>query len=124
MRYGSLTKLHYRLIGRPQKLTEVDKQALLSSLLIEGWRYQDELVWWLWNERGVLVDRSTVSHTLKQKNWTRKTLQRISRGRSEELRQSYYEEMARFIADDIVFLDESIFNEKTGWRFQAYTPIG
>jgi hypothetical protein len=23
-----------------------------------------------------------------------------------------------------VFLDESIFNEKTGWRHQAYAPIG
>ena len=28
------------------------------------------------------------------------------------------------MADDLVFLDESIFNEKTGWRHQAYTPIG
>jgi hypothetical protein len=32
--------------------------------------------------------------------------------------------MLQFAANDLVFLDESIFNEKTGWRFQAYAPIG
>ena len=32
--------------------------------------------------------------------------------------------MSQFAADDLVFLDESIFNEKTGWWYQAYAPIG
>lgn len=32
--------------------------------------------------------------------------------------------MRRFVAEDLVFLDESIFNEKTGWRYHAYGPIG
>jgi len=32
--------------------------------------------------------------------------------------------MLQFTADDLVFLDESIFNEKTGWRFRAYALIG
>jgi transposase len=32
--------------------------------------------------------------------------------------------MRQFTADDLIFLDESIFNEKTGWRHQAYAPIG
>ena len=33
-------------------------------------------------------------------------------------------EMAQYVAEDLVFLDESIFNEKTGWRHRAYGPIG
>jgi transposase len=32
--------------------------------------------------------------------------------------------MRRYAADDLVFLDESIFNEKTGWRHYAYAPVG
>jgi hypothetical protein len=32
--------------------------------------------------------------------------------------------MARFDANDLIFLDESIFNEKTGWRYHVYVPIG
>src|SRR5436309_8956504 len=47
MRYGNITKPHLRLLGWPRKLTEADKQALFTLLVMEGWRYQDELVWWL-----------------------------------------------------------------------------
>jgi transposase len=32
--------------------------------------------------------------------------------------------MRRFVAEDLVFLDESIFNEKTGWRHKAYALVG
>ena len=32
--------------------------------------------------------------------------------------------MSQFAAENLVFLDESIFNEKTGWRYWAYAPIG
>jgi hypothetical protein len=32
--------------------------------------------------------------------------------------------MRRYTAEDLVFLDESIFNEKTGWRHYAYALIG
>src|SRR5438045_2458871 len=32
--------------------------------------------------------------------------------------------MAKYTAEDLVFIDESIFNEKTGWRHHGYAPIG
>jgi hypothetical protein len=32
--------------------------------------------------------------------------------------------MQHFVAEDLVSFDESIFNEKTGWRHRAYRPIG
>jgi hypothetical protein len=32
--------------------------------------------------------------------------------------------MARSDAADLIFPDESIVNEKTGWRHHAYAPIG
>ena len=31
--------------------------------------------------------------------------------------------MSQFAADDLIFLDKSIFNEKTGWWFQTYASI-
>jgi DDE superfamily endonuclease len=40
---------------------------------------------------------------------------------SEALRDAFLQEMSTF---DLVFLDESIFNEKTGWRHRAYAPVG
>jgi transposase len=32
--------------------------------------------------------------------------------------------MKKYAADDLVFLDEAIFNEKTGWRHRGYGPQG
>jgi len=52
---------------------------------------------------------------LKRRKWTQKELCWISLGHSDELRQQWKEEMWQFAAEDLVFLDESIFNEKTGW---------
>jgi len=93
-------------------------------LLHEGWRYQDEMVQWLWHERGVLVSKSTVCRLIKNRNWTRKKLKRISLNRSEALRRAYLDDIRQFTAEDLVFVDESIFNEKTGWRPLCYSPIG
>ena len=39
------------------------------------------------------------------------------------LRQQYCDEMSQFTADNLVFLDESIFNEKIGWQYWAYALI-
>jgi transposase len=122
--YSSVRSPCIRKLGRPRKLTIADEEAVLELLKTEGWRQQDEIVFWIYCERGVLVSRQTVSRILKRRNWTRKELRRIALGQNEELRQAWRDEMRMFSAEDIVFLDESIFNEKTGWRHRAYGPIG
>lgn len=82
------------------------------------------MVEFLREERGVTLDRSTVSKVLKANGWTRKTLKRVASGRCEKLRRDWNLDMARFKAEDLIFIDESIFNEKTGWRRYGYAPIG
>ena len=79
---------------------------------------------WLEYERSVQVSQSTISRLLKRQRWSKKEVRRISLTQSREARRRYREEISRFPADDLVFLDESIFNEKTGWRHMAYAPIG
>lgn len=122
--YGSVRKPYYRQLGRARKLSKADEDALFEWLLYEGWRNQDEVVFWLWQERDVIVSQPTVSRLLKRRNWTRKELRRISLNRSEALRRAYRDDVRHFAAEDLIFLDESIFNEKTGWRHHAYAPIG
>ena len=124
MRYGSVHKPLYRKLGRARKLSKADETALFEYLMVEGWRQQHEMVYWLWHERGALVSRSTVSRVLKRNKWTRKEIRRISMDKSETLRRAYLDDIRRFVAEDLIFLDESIFNEKTGWRHHAYAPIG
>jgi hypothetical protein len=47
----------------------------------------------------------------------------ISIEHSKELCQTYHNKIRYFVANNLIFLDKSIFNEKTGWRHQAYTSI-
>src|SRR6266536_613374 len=64
MRYGSATKPHTFIMGRSKKLSRQDEMALLEWLLQDGWHMQDEMVYWLWNEHGVVVHQSTLSRLL------------------------------------------------------------
>ena len=48
----------------------------------------------------------------------------VSLSRSEAPREAYIEEIKKYAADDLVFLDEAIFDEKTGWRHRGYGPQG
>lgn len=61
---------------------------------------------------------------IKRRGWNRKNADWKSQKADESLRVGYLSDILRFPAEDLVFLDESIFNEKTGWRHFAYAPIG
>jgi len=86
--------------------------------------YQDEMKSWLEEERERIVSTSTISRMLKRNSWSRKSLQVISQSRSSVVRSIYLNDMAQYTAEEMVFLDETIFTEKTGWRAKAYAPIG
>jgi hypothetical protein len=111
-------------LGAKVKIDEEDGEALFGELVRSGWMMQSEMVRWLEIERGLTVTQSTVSRYLKKHQWTRRTLRPFCINRNETLRESYRNCMRRYTANDLVFLDESIFNEKTGWRHYAYAPVG
>ncbi|CAF9918172.1 MAG: hypothetical protein GOMPHAMPRED_001441 [Gomphillus americanus] len=78
-----------------------------------------------WRETEIaLVNQSTISRMLKRRKLSKTKKYRITHARSAELRRLWRIDAGRFNAEDFVFLDESIFNEKTGWRYSAYGPIG
>ena len=87
---------------------------------------QKEMAWFLWEEWGIFVDRSTISRLLKRIGWNPKQAER--RGgdprQSEELRSHWLAEMLDVTAEQLVYVDESMFNQMTGWRHRAYAPIG
>src|SRR6202044_2459594 len=55
---------------------------------------------------------------------TQKKLEIRSNRQRADLRQAFLVEMLNFAADRLVFIDESICNEKTGWRKRGRAPMG
>lgn len=124
VKYGEFTSPYRMKLGRDEVLDESDKQALFEELLFHGWMYQEEIKYWLLTKRGKTIDRSNISRLIKREGWSKKKMQLMNIRRDDDLREAYRNSLRRFTAEDLVFLDESLFNEKTGWRHKAYAPIG
>ena len=74
-----------------------------------------------WNIR---VNQSTVSRLLKRNKLRNKKGQRIGHTQSQALRVAWQAQMHDISAEQMVFIDESLFKQQTGWRLMAYGPIG
>ena len=123
-RTGSVDTQWQRRLGRPRQLTLANEDTLEEQLRTEGWMYRNEMMLWLLCERGVHTTRQTIGRMLKRGGLSKTKIFRINHAQSGELRHHWRLDVGRFNAEDFVFLDESIFNEKTSWRYSAYGPIG
>lgn len=69
------------------------------------------------------MHRSTVSRILKKHMISYKKGERNKRP-NEQLRLDWIAQLLGFTAEQLVFIDETLFNESTGWRRHAWAPIG
>ena len=121
--YGSISAPRRRHLGRACKITKAAGDSLMEYLNRQQWAQQKEMVWFLWEEWGIFVHQSTVSREIKKRRWSQKKSQRYGR-RNDELRENWHASMLNVTAELLVFVDETAFNEMTGWRMRAYAPIG
>ena len=110
--------------GRPRRVSKAAKKALLEYQRRRPWAYQDELAIFLEEEWGISVSQPTIYRLLKESRISRKKGQRIGNTQNLELREDWQAFMLDVLAEQLVFLDESIFKQQTGWRCMAYAPIG
>ena len=121
---GSVKKPHCHAIGHPRSLTLANEDTLLQYLNRHPTAVQHEMAWFLWEECGIHVNQSTISRVLKRRKWSKKQARRMAQNLSLDLRRGFLSEMTGIRAEQMVFLDESLFNETTGWRLTAWAPIG
>jgi len=69
------------------------------------------------------VHQFTISRILKRRRWSNKKGQRVSIRQNDELRLNWVADLLQLTAEQLVFVDETLFNETTGWRHQAYAPV-
>jgi hypothetical protein len=78
----------------------------------------------LFDEYELVASISTIHRVLKKHNWSRKEVTRRAAERSEPLRMAWRAQQTEYEGDQLVFLDESASNERTGDRKRGYSPKG
>jgi hypothetical protein len=91
---------------------------------LEGqpWAYQDEMLYYLFDDWSIIVALSTLSNALKVMKINRKCLQREALIRSQECRNLYFLDVSQFTHEMLVFLDESAANDHTMHRKRGWAP--
>jgi hypothetical protein len=82
------------------------------------------MVLFLEEEWDIKVNQNTVSRLLKRNRLRNKRGQRIGHTQSQALHIAWQAQMHDISAEQMVFIDESLFKQQTGWRLMAYRPIG
>jgi len=78
----------------------------------------------LYDEFDTQVSIATVHNILARARWSRKTVKAWAAQRSAPLRNAWIGIQKSWTADQLVFLDESALNERTGDRKYGWAPIG
>ncbi len=60
------------------------------------------------------MHQSTISRILKRRRWSNKKGQRVSIRQNDELRLNWIADLLQLTAEQLVFIDETLFNETTG----------
>ena len=122
--YGEIYRPYQSTPGPRRKITRAAKESLLFYFDNFPWLYQCELVVFLQEEWDIKVSQPTVSRLLAEWRISKKQGQRVG-PQNECLRLAWQADMKTlFTAEMLVFIDESLFKEQTGWRCLAYAPIG
>jgi transposase len=96
MKSFGVTKAPPNGVGRPRRMTPVMLDALREHLIGKPELYLDEMVVFLFDDFGVLVDASTVSRALKSISWSKKMMRQIAEERNADLRDFYLHTISAF----------------------------
>jgi len=110
--------------GRKRTLNAFHKEWILELLLGRPSLLAAEVTWEFFDEFDVVITPRVVFDTLKRRGFTRKVLRRDAAQRSQLLRNTWIGTMALYSPHQLVFVDESAANEKTGWRKFGWSPQG
>ncbi len=100
-------------IDRSKILSEYHAQKLLDFLSQRLIIYQNDMIWFLYNEFDIVISQSMISRMLKQARYSRKIAQRVAAERDEKLRNEWKWWLMSWTSDQLVFLDESVACKRT-----------
>ncbi|KAE8222658.1 hypothetical protein CF319_g4182 [Tilletia indica] len=123
--YGAV-KPQGKSTGAPKKLPMLIVEFVIVTLKQRPSIYQDELVKMITYFYGdqYKVDQSTISRLLKHIGFSKKNLSVVPIQQDEEERRRYVLLVGQFDPWQLVFADESSFNNRTALRPRGWAPLG
>jgi transposase len=120
--------------GAPRKITPVMREYLMELLCHRNDLWQEELVFELWCQFEIVVNKSTVCRLLAEEELSKKVNTRIAARQSTSQQGVYLKELCDLMArglevgidplDMVLFLDESAASEKVLFRNRSWSQIG
>ncbi len=121
--YDSLFRSQFRSKSVSRKIFSAAEDFLITYLKQQSWIMQKEMMRFLWEEWDIHVHRFTIFRILKKRHWSNKKKQRVSIRQNDELQLNWVADLLRLTAEQLVFVDETLFNETTRWHHQVYASI-
>jgi len=87
----------------------------------QPWSYQNEMLYYLFDDWDIIVALFTLFNALKIMKINRKCLKREALKRSQKCRNLYFLDVSQFTHEMLVFLNESAVNEHTMHRKRDWT---
>ncbi len=113
--YHSSCRSQFQLKKISCKIFSVVEDFLITYLKQQSWIMQKEMMWFLWKEWDIHVHQFTILRILKKKHWSNKKRQHVSIRQNDELQLNWIIDLLQLMTEQLVFIDETLFNETTRW---------
>ncbi len=121
--YDSSFRSQFRLKDVFHKVFKIAEDFLITYLKQQSWTMQKEMMWFLWKKWSIHVHRFTIFRILKRRRWSNKKKQRVSIRQNDELRLNWIVDLLQLMTEQLVFIDETLFNETMRWYHQVYASV-
>ncbi len=121
--YSSPFRPQFRPKSVPRKVFPAAEDFQITYLKQQSWAMQKEMIWFLWEKWGIHVHRFTIFRILKKRHWSEKKRQRVDIRQNDELRLNWIADLLQLMTEQLVFVDETLFNETTKWCHQVYASV-
>lgn len=111
-------------LGRPTLLRTAQRARFEEYLQGNPNVYMEEMRDWLYDEYDLRVSIGTIYRELERLRWSRKVASKRAKEQSDALRRVFLARVGQhYTAEQIVAIDESACNERTGDRKYGWAPI-
>ncbi len=121
--YDFFFKFQFRSKSVLWKIFSAAEDVLITYLKQQSWVMQKEMMWFLWEEWRLNVHQFMILRILKRRRWSNKKKQRVSIRQNDKLHLNWVVDLLQLMTEQLVFVDETFFNETTRWCHQVYASV-